>query len=191
MSTMMVYALKGAIGGAVENVWGYDMQVSRIDSSDKAATDAAKANGYTDKAQDIIELIKAKAMQKDNDRMKGQLSSGADKKRIKELEDIVAKNREVFKDANGFIDEKNERIKELEVELAGALIESAKLESELKHTQDKLAIYELAKDKNGDGEISYDELDKAELQKLLDKRGVKYVSRDGVKELIHKLKDSE
>lgn len=163
MSTMMVYALKGAIGGAVENVWGYDMQVSRIDSSDKAATDAAKADGYTDKAQDIIELIKAKAMQKDNDRMKGQLSSGADKKRIKELE----------------------------VELAGALIERAKLESELKHTQDKLAIYELAKDKNSDGEISYDELDKAELQKLLDKRGVKHVSRDGVKELIQKLKDSE
>lgn len=163
MSTMMVYALKGAVGGAVENVWGYDMQVSRIDSSDKAATDAAKANGYTDKAQDIIELIKAKAMQKDNDRMKGQLSSGADKKRIKELE----------------------------VELAGVLIESAKLESELKHAQDKLAIYELAKDKNGNGKVDYSEMTNAELQKLLDTRKVDYNKRDGKDTLIKLAQDSE
>lgn len=156
MSTMMVYALKGAIGGAVENVWGYDMQVSRIDSSDKAATDAAKANGYTDKAQDIIELIKAKAMQKDNDRMKGQLSSGADKKRIKELE--------------------------LEIDsLKGTVVE----------LQDKVEIYELAKDKNGNGKVDYSEMTNAELQKLLNTRKVDYNKRDGKDTLIKLANDSE
>lgn len=156
MSTMMVYALKGAVGGAVENVWGYDMQVSRIDSSDKAATDAAKANGYTDKAQDIIELIKAKAMQKDNDRMKGQLSGDADKKRIKELELEV------------------DSLKETVTEL-----------------QDKVEVYESAKDKNSNGKVDYSEMTNAELQKLLDTRKVDYNKRDGKDTLIKLANDSE
>lgn len=131
MSKIMIYAPLPTIGGTIENVWGTEMRVRTIDSDNKEIVDAAKYDGWSNKPQDIIELIKAKAMQKDNDRMKGQLSSGADKKRIKELE----------------------------VELAGVLIESAKLESELKHAQDKLAIYELAKDKNGNGKVDYNKRD--------------------------------
>ncbi|MBP3945125.1 hypothetical protein [Psychrobacter sp. K31L] len=55
----------------------------------------------------------------------------------------------------------------------------------------KLAIYEESKDVNGDGVVSYDEMEKDELKSLLDKRGVKYVSRDNLDDLIQKAKDSE
>lgn len=156
MTTMMVYALKGAVGGAVENVWGHDMQVMAIDASDKTATDEAKANGYTDKPNAIIELIEAQAMQKDNDKMKGQLSSGADKKRIKQLESEVESQKETI--------------------------------TEL---QDKVEVYESAKDKNSNGKVDYDEMTNAELQKVLDQRKVDYNKRDGKDALIKAAKDSE
>lgn len=142
MSKMMIYAIKGAVGGAVENVWGHDMQVMAIDSTNKPAVEAAKVNGYTDNAQDIIEQIEAKQMQKENTAIKGQLASGADKARISELEQ-------------------------------------------------KLAVYETAKDTDGDGKVSYDEMTNAELQALLDQRNVDYNKRDGKDVLIQKATDSE
>lgn len=107
MSKMMIYAQKGAVGGSVENVWGYAMQVCTIDSSDEKAVAAAKANGYSDNPQDVIEEIKAKAMQAENKAMKDVLSESADKDRIDELETEVKELKsklaiyEESKDANG------------------------------------------------------------------------------------------
>lgn len=149
MSKMMIYALKGAVGGSVENVWGHDMQVIGIESSNLAAVEAAKANGYSNNAQDIIEQIEAKKMQRDNDKMKGQLSSGADKKRIKELE------------------------------------------GEVEALTKKLAVYETAKDINGEGMLRYDAMTNAELQALLEQRKVDYGKRDSKDTLIQKAIDSE
>lgn len=167
MSKMMIYALKGAVGGTVENVWGHDMQVMAIDSTNKAAVEAAKANGYTDKPQDIIEQIEAKQMQKENTAIKGQLAIGADKARIDELEG----------------------------QLATALGEIAGFESERTDANtvidEKLAVYEAAKDTNSDGKVSYDEMTNAELQALLDQRKVDYNKRDGKEVLIQKATDSE
>ena len=64
-------------------------------------------------------------------------------------------------------------------------------DKEITDLKAKLAIYEEAKDVNDDGVISYDEMEKDDLKALLDKRGVKYVSRDNLDDLIQKAKDSE
>lgn len=64
-------------------------------------------------------------------------------------------------------------------------------DKEITDLKAKLAIYEETKDVNGDSKVSYDEMEKDDLKTLLDGRGVKYVSRDGLKELIQKAKDSE
>ena len=64
-------------------------------------------------------------------------------------------------------------------------------DKEITDLKAKLAIYEEAKDVNGDVKVSYDQMEKDDLKTLLDERGVKYVSRDGLKELIQKAKDSE
>lgn len=178
MSKMMIYALKGAVGGAVENVWGHDMQVMAIDSSNKPAVEAAKANGYTDNAQNIIDQIDAKQMQKENTAIKGQLAIGIPPhSRVSELEEQLATALGEIAgfeteraDANTVIDEKVARIAELE---------------------QKLAVYEGAKDTNSDGKVSYDEMTNAELQALLDQRKVDYNKRDGKEVLIQKATDSE
>lgn len=163
MSKIMIYALKGAVGGTTENVWGCDMQVRAIDSSDKDAVDKAKADGWTNKAQDIIEQTQAKAMQKDNDKMKGRLSDGKDKARIDELEG----------------------------QLATALTEIAGLEETVTELKDKVEVYEGGKDKNGNGKVDYEEMTNAELQKLLDKRKVEYNKRDDKDALIKAAQKSE
>lgn len=64
-------------------------------------------------------------------------------------------------------------------------------DKEITDLKAKLATYEETKDVNGDSKVSYDEMEKDDLKTLLDGRGVKYVSRDGLKELIQKAKDSE
>lgn len=64
-------------------------------------------------------------------------------------------------------------------------------DKEIADLKAKLAIYEETKDVNGDSKVSYDEMEKDDLKTLLDDRGIKYVSRDGLKELIQKAKDSE
>lgn len=83
MSNMMIYAPLSAIGGTIENVWGTEMRVKSIDSSDKDTVEQAKADGWSNKAQDVIEQVEAEKLQAENKVMKGQLG---DDKRVKELE---------------------------------------------------------------------------------------------------------
>lgn len=89
MSKMMIYANTDKAGGNVENVWGHQMLTRSIDSRNKDEVEQAKADGWTNKPQDVIKQIEAKAMKKDNDKMKGQLSGGNDK-RVKELEEQLS-----------------------------------------------------------------------------------------------------
>lgn len=89
-----------------------------------------------------------------------------------------------FGDVEDQLAEANEHIELLE----GAMEVKDKEITDLKA---KLAIYEEPKDVNGDGVVSYDEMEKGELKYLLDQRGIKYVSRDGLEDLIQKAKDSE
>ena len=83
MSKIMIYAPLSAIGGTIENVWGTEMRVKSIDSSDKDAVEQAKADGWSNKAQDVIEQVEAENLEAENKVMKGQLG---DDKRVKELE---------------------------------------------------------------------------------------------------------
>ncbi|WP_286707983.1 hypothetical protein [Psychrobacter sp. UBA2514] len=153
MSNMMIYAPLSATGGTIENVWGTKMRVKSIDASDKDAVEQAKADGWSNKAQDVIEQAEAEKLQAENKAMKVMVGGNS----------VAA---------------------QLEEQLSQALTEIAELEQ-------KLAIYEETKDTNGDGKVSYDEMEKDELKSLLDKRGVKYVSRDNLDDLIQKAKDSE
>ena len=162
MSKIMIYAPLSAIGGTIENVWGTEMRVKSIDSSDKDAVEQAKADGWSNKAQDVIEKVEAEKLQAENKVMKGQLSGGNDK-----------------------------RIKELEEQLSQALTEIAGLEETVTELKDKVEVYEKAKDKNGNGKIDYEEMTNAELQKLLDQRKVEYNKRDGKDALIKAAKDSQ
>lgn len=162
MSKMMIYATADKAGGNVENVWGHQMLTRSIDSSNKDEVEQAKADGWTNKPQDVIKQIEAQAMKKDNDKMKGQLSGGNDK-----------------------------RIKELEEQLSQALTEVAGLEETVTELTDKVEVYESAKDKNGNGKVDYEEMTNAELQKLLDQRKVEYNKRDGKDALIKAAQKSE
>ena len=83
----MIYAPLSAIGGTIENVWGTEMRVKSIDSSDKGAVEQAKADGWSNKAQDVIEQVEAEKLQAENKVMKGQLG---DDKRVKELEEQLS-----------------------------------------------------------------------------------------------------
>ena len=83
----MIYAPLSAIGGTIENVWGTEMRVKSIDSSDKDAVEQAKADGWSNKAQDVIEQVEAEKLQAENKVMKGQLG---DDKRVKELEEQLS-----------------------------------------------------------------------------------------------------
>ena len=87
MSKIMIYAALSAIGGTIENVWGTEMRVKSIDSSDKDAVEQAKADGWTNKAQDVIDQVEAEKLQAENKIMKRQLG---DSKRIKELEEQLS-----------------------------------------------------------------------------------------------------
>ena len=87
MSKIMIYAPLSAIGGTIESVWGAKMRVRTIDSSDKDAVEQAKADGWSNKAQDVIEQVEAEKLQAENKVMKGQL--GGDK-RVKELEEQLS-----------------------------------------------------------------------------------------------------
>lgn len=162
MSKMMIYATTDKAGGNVENVWGHQMLTRSIDSSNKDEVEQAKSDGWTNKPQDVIKQIEAQAMKKDNDKMKGQLSGGSDK-----------------------------RVKELEEQLSQALTEIAGLEETVTELTDKVEVYEKAKDKNGNGKVDYEEMTNAELQKLLDQRKVEYNKRDGKDALIKAAKDSQ
>lgn len=203
MSNMMIYAALSATGGNIENVYGTKMRVRVIDASNKDEVEQAKADGWMPKADDVIEQIETEKLEAENKVMKGVLDSGragdtVNNPRIDELEEQLTTALEEIAgfeqeraESDKVIDEKIARIAELEPELAGVLTDNAKLESELKHAQAKLAIYEESKDANGDGVVSYDEMTKDELKALLEQRDVEFVERDSKDALIQKLKDSE
>lgn len=182
MSKMMIYAPLSATGGNIENVYGTKMRVRVIDASNKDEVEQAKADGWKPKAEAVIEQIETEKLEAENKVMKGKLDGAragdtANNPRIDELEEQlstalteIAGFEQERTDADKVINEKIARIAELE---------------------QKLAIYEESKDANGDGAVSYDEMEVKELHALLDQRGVKYVSRDTLKDLIKKAKDSE
>lgn len=162
MTDLMIYATKDKAGGTVENIWGSDMRVKRIDSSDKEQVEQAKKDGWQKDAQAVIDEIDTHKMQADNERMKDKLSGGNAK-----------------------------REKELEAQLAEALTEIAGLEETVTELKDKVEVYESRKDTNKDGKVDYEEMTNAELQKLLDQRKVDYNKRDGKDALIKLATDSE
>lgn len=172
MSNMMIYAPLSATGGNIENVYGTKMRVRVIDSDNKDEKDQAKADGWMPKADDVIEQIETEKLEAENKVMKGKLDGGLDgamNKRIDELEEQLTTALEEIagfeqerEDASKVIDEKIARIAELEAELASVV-----------------------------STTSYDDMEKDDLKALLDKRGVKYVSRDNLDDLIQKAKDSE
>lgn len=164
MSNMMIYAPLSAIGGTIENVWGTEMRVKSIDSSDKDEVEQAKKDGWSNKAQDVIEQVEAEKLQAENKVMKGQLAGS---------------------------NPPNSRTKELEEQLSQALTEIAGLEETVTELKDKVAVYEKAKDKNGNGKVDYEEMTNAELQKILDQRKVDYNKRDGKDALIKAAQKSE
>lgn len=173
MSNMMIYAPLSATGGNIENVYGTKMRVRVIDASNKDEVEQAKADGWQPKADDVIEQIETEKLEAENKVMKGVLDGragdNADNPRIKELEEQlttalteIAGFEQERTDASNVINEKIARIAELEAELASVA-----------------------------STTSYDDMEKDDLKALLDKRGVKYVSRDTLKDLIQKAKDSE
>ena len=190
MSKIMIYATTDKAGGNVENVWGHQMLTRSIDSSNKDEVEQAKADGWTNKPQDVIKQIEAQAMKKDNDKMKGRLSGGNDK-RVKELEDQLSQAlTEIAGLEENVTDLKGERDKanEWSDEVTG---QNELHRATIRELREKLAIYEETKDKNGNGKVDYEEMTNAELQKLLDQRKVEYNKRDGKDALIKAAKDSE
>lgn len=174
MSNMMIYALLSATGGNIENVYGTKMRVRVIDASNKDEVEQAKADGWKPKADDIIEQIETEKLEAENKVMKSKLDGGragdtANNSRIDEIEEQlstalteIADFEQEREESNKVIDEKIARIAELEAELASVV-----------------------------STTSYDDMEKDDLKALLDKRGVKYVSRDNLDDLIQKAKDSE
>lgn len=157
MSKIMIYAPLSAIGGTIENVYGTKMRVRVIDASDKDEVEQAKYDGWSNKPQEVIDGLE---LERQNSAMKGVVGGNS----------VTALLEAELEEAKGVIDEKIERIAELE---------------------QKLAIYEETKDANGDGVVSYDEMTKDELKALLEQRGVEFVERDSKDALIQKAKDSE
>lgn len=202
MSKIMIYAPLSAIGGTIENVWGTEMRVESIDSSDKDAVEQAKADGWTNKPQDVIDQVKAEKLQAENKVMKGQLG---DSKRIKELEEQLSQALTEIAGLEETVTELKELNAELTMDLSGRdmalkgkdeLIaefkeELSKSSTEVAELTERLAAYEAAKDANQDGKVDYEEMTNAELQKLLDQRKVEYNKRDGKDALIKAAKESE
>lgn len=160
---MMIYASLDTTGGTIESVWGHEMRVMAIDPSDKDAVDIAKADGWQNSPQAIIDEMDAKALQRENEAMKGKLNNLDGNKRINELED----------------------------QLSQALTEIAELEETVTVLTDKVEVYEKAKDTNSNGKVDYDEMTSKELQALLDQRKVDYKARDGKDTLVKLAQDSE
>lgn len=174
MSKMMIYATTDKVGGNIESVWGHKMRVRTIDSSDKDEVEQAKADGWKHLALLVIEQIETEKLEAENKVMKGKLNGAR-----------------VGDTAN------NSRIDELEEQLSTALTEIAGFEQE-REESDKVINEKIARIAELEAELasvasttSYDDMEKDDLKALLDKRGVKYVSRDNLDDLIQKAKDSE
>lgn len=167
---------------------------------DEDEADALKAKGYVSHT----EAVKIEPSHEISD---GELLSDVGEQlaeayeHIELLEGAIEVKDKQILDLNGKLEDKDkaiaanhEHIDTLRAELAERPNLPSKPHDDTQEVADlkaKLAIYEETKDVNGDGVVSYDEMEKDDLKTLLDGRGVKYVSRDGLKELIQKAKDSE
>lgn len=170
---------------------------------DEDEADALRAKGYVEhdeavniEPQEIHSGSVGSAMPNDTEDQLGEAYE-----HIEKLESAIEVKDKTIADLNGKLEDKDksiaanhEHIDTLRAELA----ERPNLPSkphddtqEVAELKAKLAIYEETKDVNGDGVVSYDEMEKGELKSLLDQRGIKYVSRDGLEDLIQKAKDSE
>lgn len=163
--------------------------------------DALKERGYVTHAEAV--KIEPKATEQVSDEDKDQLAEayehielleGAIEVKDKKILDLTGE-LEKSRDWNEHLTEQSELQREDIKVLNSTLDETVKpTEDSIREIADlkaKLAIYEETKDVNGDGVVSYDEMEKGDLKALLDDRGVKYVSRDGLDDLIQKAKDSE
>lgn len=163
---------------------------------DEDEADALKAKGYVEHDEAVkIEPKQEAITTDDNADQLGEayehieLLEGAIEVKDKEITDLKAK----LEDKDKIIAANHRMIDEVRAD-CDELYKSKNStddSQEVAELKAKLAIYEETKDVNGDGVVSYDEMEKDDLKALLDGRGVKYVSRDGLKELIQKAKDSE
>lgn len=86
MTDMMIYATSDKVGGTVESIWGADMRVKRIDSSNKEAVEQAKADGWQGSAQVVIDEIEGAKLKAENNKMKGKLLDSKDQALITQLQ---------------------------------------------------------------------------------------------------------
>jgi len=156
---------------------------------DEDEVDALKEKGYVEHAEAVkIEPDDTPIDSGSKGDTEDQLAEAYE--HIELLEGAIEVKDKEITDLNGRLNDANKRYEEKEQELTD-LKNSTNDTQEVADLKAKLAIYEETKDVNGDGVVSYDEMEKDDLKTLLDERGVKYVSRDGLKELIQKAKDSE
>ena len=163
---------------------------------DEDEADALREKGY-------VEHDEAVKIEPSNEISDGELLTdvgeqlGEAYEHIEMLEGAIEVKDKTIADLNGKLQKCDEWCNEVTAqnELHRATIRELKEQpidnSEVADLKAKLAIYEETKDVNGDGVVSYDEMEKGELKSLLDQRGIKYVSRDGLEDLIQKAKDSE
>ena len=182
MSDMMIYATTDKVGGNIENVYGTKMRVRVIDSSNKGEVDQAKADGWSNKAQDIIEQIETEKLEAENKVMKGKLDGArvgdtANNSRIDELEEQLST---ALTEIAGFEQEREESDKVINEKIA-----------RIAELEQKLAIYEESKDANGNGKVDYEEMTIAELSALLKQRDIEFNARDGKAALVNLATDSE
>ncbi|MGP5346108.1 hypothetical protein ACTXLJ_05475 [Psychrobacter celer] len=182
MSNMMIYAPLSAIGGTIENVWGTEMRVRTIDSSNKDEVEQAKADGWQPKADGVIEQIETEKLEAENKVMKGKLDGGrvgdtANNSRIDELEEQLST---ALTEIAGFEQEREESDKVIDEKIA-----------RIAELEQKLAIYEESKDANGNGKVDYEEMTIPILSTLLKNRKVDHNVRDGKDALIKLAQDSE
>lgn len=88
----MIYAALSATSGDVESVWGHQMRVKTIDSSQ---LEQVKADGWHTHPQAVIDELDVLAMQAENEAMKKTLDVSKYKERIAQLEaeNTVLKDR--------------------------------------------------------------------------------------------------
>lgn len=148
--------------------------------------DKLTERGYITHAEAV--KIEPKADEQETNDEQDQLAEAYE--HIELLENAIdVKDGEIL-DLKGQVDAANKRCAEKEQELVD-FKNSTDDTQEVADLKAKLAIYEESKDVNGVGVTSYDDMEKDELKALLDERGVKYVSRDNLDDLIQKAKDSE
>lgn len=73
-----------------ENVWGHEMLVQTIDTSDTEQVEQLKADGWQDNPQAVIDENEGHQLQAENNNMKNQLESAKALEKVTQLESQVA-----------------------------------------------------------------------------------------------------